>query len=254
VLEYHDYLNFNNRELILNKTNNGSFTMINSRNQTWYLVNKGEVKPLVQASDELENEQLSIVYYTDVFSDISYANMYTMGEVTSAVIATASSMIVVLVYMCRFMRDDTHCSFACSCWCYLLNNEYLPWLLWTLSSTIFLGTIWARLVATLSKMDGSIITLISTMAHWGSTGFIIWIMALILEADNPEHILLGPEVNEKPTRLNLNLFLLSLALSLAPVIIYAFDVNILGPDDASLMTGYSYLNTVTNSLDQIKFL
>jgi hypothetical protein len=32
------------------------------QNQTYYLVSKGEIKPLVSASDELENMQPSVLY------------------------------------------------------------------------------------------------------------------------------------------------------------------------------------------------
>jgi hypothetical protein len=65
VLEYQDYLN--NCESILSETNNSDFTVIDLRNPTWYLVFNGTLKPLEQASDELENAQLSVLYYTDVF-------------------------------------------------------------------------------------------------------------------------------------------------------------------------------------------
>jgi hypothetical protein len=239
VLEYQDYLNLNNRELILKKANNSSFTIIDSRNQVWYLVYKGEPKLLKEASDELENLQLSIFYYTDVFFDIPDAHLYATIATILATMAAAFSTVfsafsILQKYIYRYDgRYDTSYGFACS-----LNDWYLPLVLWMLFSTILSGTKLGRLITVESKMDGSMIALISTMANWGSTGFIIW--TAIYKA--------------KSTILNFCLLILALIMSFVPVIIYVFYANVFGQDDASLLTGYSYINTVTTSFDRIQLM
>jgi hypothetical protein len=262
VLEYHDYLNYH--ELVLNKTNNGSFTVMDSRNQTWYLVHHGELKPLKQALDDLENVQLSVLYYTDIFFDFPNAKLYTMGAATAAIIATTLAMILTFVYMCKSMCDEIHDNIICSLNYYqhLLGSMYLPWFFWMLSSTLFLGTIFIRIVAIKSKGDVWGITVISTMADWDSTGFIIWfIIALGLErrrviiGNTPS----GLAIHKNPSKpLNLCLLHLPLILPLAPslmiVIIYLFDATIFGPDDASLLTGYSCISTLMGSFDRTRFM
>jgi hypothetical protein len=106
MLEYQDYIN--HRDLILNKTNNGNFTAMDSGNQIWYLIHNGESKPLEKSSEELENVQLSIVYYTDIFSGFPDAKLYTMGATALATITTAFAMILAFVYMCNTMHDQTN--------------------------------------------------------------------------------------------------------------------------------------------------
>jgi hypothetical protein len=256
VLEYRDYLN--NREWILNKTNNSNFTVIDSRNQIWYFVQDGEPKPLVQAPIELENMQLSILYYTDAFFYVPNAHLYAMIATISAVIITVLAMFSTLVGMfihaCYYTNFNS-VYFPNGNWWYLCNNRYLPWVLWMFFSTVFLGTILIKLAVIKSKMDGSIITLISIMADWSSTGSIIWIIAFILtkkhKADNE---LSEAEINGIRTSLNtLFLFLSLIPLSIPPII-YVFHTNIFGLDDASLLIGHSYVNMLMGSLDGIKFM
>jgi hypothetical protein len=249
VLEYQDYLN--NWEFILEKTNHSNFPVIDPRNQTWYLVYNGEPEPLVPTSDKLETMQLSILYYTDVFFYVPDAHQYTniaatlaMVVTVSAVIATATAMILRCIYKYNG-HDNSYDSFSCS-----FSNWYLPWLLWMVCATVFSGAILGRLVVIKSKIDGWYITLISIMANWGSTSFIIW--TLIYKASD---ILLIYRIKMKSMNWNLFFLLLGLVLSLAPCIIFfSLDGIVFGADDASLLTGYSYINTVTNSFDGIQFM
>jgi hypothetical protein len=259
VLEYRDY--FNNRELILNKTNNSSFTVFDSKNQIRYLIYNGTSKPLDQISDELDNVQLSIVYSTDVLFNVPHANLYAMIAAALAILMTALAMISVFWSMCNSMDDDVNDLSMClfKSWKYLLNHWHLPWVLWMLSFIIFLATTLIRIVAIESQVDGWSIALISTMADWSSTGFIIWIITLMLvRKQKADDILSEPELNENPTRLNLIfltfvLILLSAPLWIQVIIFHSLDVNIFGPDDVSLQTGYSYLSTLATSVDRIRW-
>jgi hypothetical protein len=241
ILEYEDYLN--NHEFILNKTNNSSFTVFDPRNQTWHLVFNGNIKPLEQASDELENVQLSILYYTDVFFDISNAIEYAMAAALSTMIVTVLATVMSFASMIKYRRESTDVIYERS-----LHNPYLPSFLWMFSSLVFLVTIISRVATKKSKMDEWYIALISTMADWGSSGFIIW--TIIREKDIT---LSRYGVPKEARRLNLPIFELVLLLvpTLAPTFIYAFDARIFGPDDASLVTGYSYINTMTASINEI---
>jgi hypothetical protein len=274
VLEYRDYLN--HREFILYIVQNSNFIVTDSKSQINYLVYNGEIKPLAQASDVLENIHLSVLYFTDVFFHVANANLYAMIAAAVAIIASTFSMFSILVLMVGHMFKAINKDFQCSCdrlWT-LLNGWYLPWSFWMLSSTVFLGTILSRLVVIKSKMDESNITLISTMADWGSTGFIIWTMRVILVMNRPPIEEEDVDMNEKDlwnqmedvymndkdllnqmfVRLIPYYLSLALVLSLSPRIIYLLNSNILGLDDASLQTGYSYLNTVTGSIDGIRFM
>jgi hypothetical protein len=267
VLEYEDYLN--KREFILSETkNNINFTVFDSRTQTWYLVFKGDIKPkpLEQASDELEDVQLSILYYTDVFFDISNPSEYIIMTALVVpplfiILATVTSFISMIRFMCEPNKSIYERS---------LHNRYLPWFLWMFSSLVFPITIMIELLR-IKKMDGCYIALISTMADWSSAGFIIWI--IMRERGNiiskfeitrwttmheggkipPKH-----KISDEHTRLNLRFLILELVLllvpTLIPAIIYAFNRTIFGPDDASQLTGYFYINTTMASINEIKIM
>jgi hypothetical protein len=247
VLEYEDYLN--QRKSILSETkNNINFTVFDSRTQTWYLVFKGDIKhkPLEQASDELKDVQLSILYYTDVFSDIPSPNEIILVIALLTMIFIAATTFISFVSMIRYMREPNKNMYERS-----LHNRYLPWFLWMFSSSVFPITIIIGLSMT-NKMDGCYIALISTMADWGSSGFIIWI--IMREAGIIPSKL---DISNEHRRLNL-CFILELVLllvpTLTPAIIYAFDRTIFGPDDASRLTGYFYINTMMASINEIKIM
>jgi hypothetical protein len=104
-----------------------------------------------------------------------------------------------------------------------------------LSSTVFLGAVFVELLALKSKMDGYIIALISTTANRGSTGFIVWIVIFVLRRSPIDRRLI-----------------LCVAPLWIPTVIYLLNANILGSDNDSLQTEYSYINTVTKSIDGIK--
>jgi hypothetical protein len=61
VLEY-EYYRSNSTYILSETKDNINFTVFDPQNQTYYLVSKGEIKPLVSASDELENMQPSVLY------------------------------------------------------------------------------------------------------------------------------------------------------------------------------------------------
>jgi hypothetical protein len=234
-------------ELILNKTNNSSFTVFDQQIQTWYLVYNGTSKPLEQASEELKNVQLSIVYYTNMFFLVPYAKLWVIIATTLAILFTMIAMFSALVLMLIRMYDHTDDRFK-----YLLNNRYLPRFLWMFSSTVLFGTILIRLLVTINyRVDEWSIALISTMVSWSSTSFILWIITR--EIDN-SLLRLRLVTDKKRGILNLGFLLLALILLLMPVIFSSFDLYILGSDDASLQTGYSYLNTLIEPIDNIKFM
>jgi hypothetical protein len=120
------------------------------------------------------------------------------------------------------------------------------------SSTVLFGTILIRLLVTINyRVDEWSIALISTMVSWSSTSFILWIITR--EIDN-SLLRLRLVTDKKRGILNLGFLLLALILLLMPVIFSSFDLYILGSDDASLQTGYSYLNTLIEPIDNIKFM
>jgi hypothetical protein len=247
VLEYEDYLN--KREFILSETkNNINFTVFDSRTQTWYLVFKGDIKPkpLEQASDELEDVQLSILYYTDVFFDISNPSKYIIMVAACTPIFIAFAMVTSFISMIRFMCEPNKSIYERS-----LHNRYLPWFLWMFSSLVFPVTIIIER-SMIKKMDGCYIALISTMADWGSSGFIIWI--IMREGGIiPSRLEISKELRTNLCFLILELVLL-LIPTLTPAIIYAFNRTIFGPDDASRLTGYFYINTMMASINEIKIM
>jgi hypothetical protein len=189
-------------------------------------------------------------------SDLLNPSRYAMGTALSAMIVTTVATVITFVFMIKYMCDSTNDRCKRS-----FYNRYLPWFLWMLSSLIFSGTIITRIVATKSKMDGWYIALISTMANWSNAGFIIW--TIVREVRNALLTISKIETNKKSTVLAIVLYLCFLILELilllipllAPVIIiYAFSANIFGSDDASLLTGYSYINTLTESINRINFV
>jgi hypothetical protein len=248
VLEYEDYLN--QRKSILSQTrNNINFTVFDSRAQTWYLVFKGDInpKPLEQASDELKDVQLYILYYTDVFSGIPSPKEIILVIALFTMIFIAAATITSFVSMIKYMRESNKNIYERS-----LHNRYLPWFLWMFSSSVFPITIIIGLSMT-NKMDGCYIALISTMADWGSSGFIIWIIMReggIILSRRKIH---DQNIVSNPCFLILELVLL-LIPTLTPAIIYAFNATIFGPDDASQLTGYFYINTMMASINEIKIM
>jgi hypothetical protein len=267
VLEYEDYLN--QREDILSQTSsNIDFTVFDSRTQTWYLVSKGDInpKPLEQASDELKDVQLSILYYTDVFSDIPSPNQAILWIAILTMIFIAATTFISFVSMIKYMcKPDKKNIYERS-----LNNRYLPWFLWMLSSLVFPITAMIELFK-INKMDGCYIALISTMADWGSSGFIIWTImrdgdiipskleiTRCITTHEGSEILQTKKNSDEHTRFDFCFLILELVLLLvpilAPVIIYAFNRTIFGPDDASQLTGYLYINTMMASINEIKIM
>jgi hypothetical protein len=242
VVEYRDYLDNSNRKEILNHTNNGNFIVIDSKNQIWYLVQDGgEPKPLVQVSNELGNMQLSILYYTDVLSH--FPNAYLYATIAAILTTIAAIFVMILVFICmsksmcddisympkpfgdnipcmsKSMYDDIHHGIG-----YLFKNQYLPWFLWMLYSTLFSAIILNNFVVVKSQMDGWwSSTLISTMANWSSASFIVWITVLTLTKehkinDEEPDELSEAEINEEPTRLELCIPFLGLIIPLASLL------------------------------------
>jgi hypothetical protein len=242
VIEYQDYEKY--KEYIMTYvSNNSKFMMANSEKKTWYLYDNGNITE-ISLDEKFETSELSHVCYIDNFffpSDIS--DKETALAVYFAILATSLAIVATTIYIKLppsneyailfkiWWHPDAALGMACS----------------ALFSMTTVGNIIQKY-----EIGGKFLPLISTMAHWYFSFIMLFIVGQMLTSQC--HVF---RQEGEPSTLRIVLIrysiLLLMAVAILIVTVLLYMWSIIGPDNASTQTGYSYVNTLVGSPDSISF-